>query len=57
MYVRKRGNNMTVKELKEILDRMNENEEICIEVIDNFGIRNEKEIVETYDGINTLIIA
>lgn len=48
---------MTVKELKEILDRMNENEEICIEVIDNFGIRNEKEIVETYDGINTLIIA
>lgn len=48
---------MTVKELKEILDRMNENEEICIEVIDNFGIRSEKEIVETYDGINTLIIA
>lgn len=48
---------MTVKELKESLNRMNENEEICIEVIDDFGIRNEKEIVEIYDGINTLIIA
>ena len=47
---------MTVKELKEILERMNENEEICIEFIDNFGIRSEKEIVEAYEGINTLII-
>ena len=48
---------MTVKELKETLARMNENEEINIVYIDCYGNENPKDIFEVYEGINTLIIA
>ena len=46
---------MTVKELKEILDRMNENEEIIFKD-NNYGFPICREIAEVYEGLNTIIL-